>query len=58
MASMTSADIVRERVERKLAAGEVNLATEAGRERAQTLIDEVLADYRAELLSSSADLGL
>jgi pilus assembly protein CpaF len=55
VASLTSADIVRERVERKLAADEVNLATEDGRERAQTLIDEVLADYRAELLSTSTE---
>jgi pilus assembly protein CpaF len=52
VASLTSTDTVRERVERRLAAEEVNLASEPGRERAQTLIDEVLADYRAELLSS------
>ena len=54
MASLTAADSVRERVERRLAAEEVNLASEPGRERAQALIDEVLADYRAELLSTSA----
>ena len=53
MASLTTADTVRERVERQLAAEEVNLATEPGRERAQALIDEVLADYRAELLSGT-----
>ena len=55
MASLTATDTVRERVERRLAAEEVNLATETGRERAQALIDEVLADYRAELLSSSSE---
>jgi len=54
VASLTAADSVRERVERRLAAEEVNLASEPGRERAQALIDEVLADYRAELLSTSA----
>jgi len=53
VASLTTADTVRERVERQLAAEEVNLATEPGRERAQALIDEVLADYRAELLSGT-----
>jgi pilus assembly protein CpaF len=51
---MTSADIVRERVERKVAAEEINLASESGRERAQALIVEVLDDYRAELLSSGS----
>jgi pilus assembly protein CpaF len=55
---MTSAEIVRERVERRLAADEVNLADEAGRERAQELIDEVLADYRAEVLSGSAPVAM
>ena len=54
MASLTTADTVRERVERRLAGEEVNLASEPGRERAQGLIEEVLADYRAELLSSQA----
>jgi pilus assembly protein CpaF len=54
VASITSADIVRERVERRLATDEINLADEAGRERAQALIDEVLAGYRAEVLSGSA----
>ena len=54
MASLTATDSVRERVERRLAVEEVNLASEPGRERAQALVDEVLADYRAELLSTSA----
>jgi len=55
---MTSADIVRERVLRRLATDEINLADEAGRERAQALIDEVLASYRAEVLSGSASVEM
>jgi pilus assembly protein CpaF len=58
VASMTSTDIVRERVERRLAADEINLANEPGRERAQALIDEVIADYRAEVLSGSAPAAM
>jgi pilus assembly protein CpaF len=58
VASMTSTDIVRERVERRLAADAINLADDAGRERAQALIDEVLADYRAEVLSGSAPAAM
>jgi pilus assembly protein CpaF len=54
VASLTSTDIVRERVERRLAIEEINLASESGRDRAQALIDEVLADYRAEVLSGTA----
>lgn len=56
--AMTSAEIVRERVERRLAADQINLADEDGRERAEALIEEVLAGYRAEVLSGSAPAPL
>jgi pilus assembly protein CpaF len=42
---------VRVRVERALAAEEVNLASEQGRARAQTLIEEVLRAYEADALN-------
>ena len=46
-------ELVRVRVERALAADEVNLASEQGRARAQTLIEEVLRSYEADALSCS-----
>jgi pilus assembly protein CpaF len=42
---------VRVRIERALAAEEVNLASEQGRARAQTLIEEVLRAYEADALN-------
>jgi len=44
-------ELVRLRVERALAAEEINLASEQGRERAQTLIEEVLRSYEADALN-------
>ncbi len=41
-------ELVRVRVERALATEEVNLASEQGRARAQTLIEEVLRSYEAD----------
>jgi pilus assembly protein CpaF len=44
-------ELVRVRVERALAAEEINLASEQGRARAQTLIEEVLRAYEADALN-------
>jgi pilus assembly protein CpaF len=44
-------ELVRLRVERTLAAEEVNLANHAGRERTEQVIDDVLATYTAESLN-------
>jgi pilus assembly protein CpaF len=44
-------ELVRVRVERALAAEEVNLASEQGRARAQALIEEVLRSYEADALN-------
>ena len=44
-------ELVRVRVERALAAEEVNLASEQGRQRAQTLIEEVMRGYEADALN-------
>ena len=44
-------ELVRVRVERALATEEVNLASEQGRARAQTLIEEVLRSYEADALN-------
>ena len=44
-------ELVRLRVERALAAEEINLASEQGRARAQTLIEEVLRSYEADALN-------
>jgi pilus assembly protein CpaF len=44
-------ELVRVRVERALATDEVNLASEQGRARAQTLIEEVLRAYEADALN-------
>jgi len=44
-------ELVRVRIERALAAEEVNLASEQGRARAQTLIEEVLRSYEADALN-------
>ena len=53
MASVVSdpSELVRARVEHALAAEQVNLASEGGRERAQTLIEEVLRAYEADALN-------
>ena len=47
-------ELVRARVEHALAAEQVNLASEGGRERAQTLIEEVLRAYEADALNGQA----
>jgi pilus assembly protein CpaF len=47
-------DLVRTRVERTLAAEEVNLASHAGRERTEQVIDDVLSTYTAEALNGQA----
>ena len=53
MAELTlePAETVRLRLERALAAEEVNLASEAGRGRTEELIEETLRSYEAEALS-------
>lgn len=47
-------ELVRARVEHALAAEQINLASEGGRERAQTLIEEVLRAYEADALNGQA----
>ena len=47
-------ELVRARVEHALAAEQVNLASEPGRERAQNLIEEVLRAYEADALNGQA----
>src|SRR5260221_621823 len=56
MAELTHdpAEVVRLRVERALAAEEVNLASESGRERAVDLITEILNGYDADALNGQA----
>jgi hypothetical protein len=55
MAEMTDPrELVRLRVERVLAAEDVNLSSRAGRERTEQVIDEVLATYTAEALNGQA----
>ena len=53
MAELTlePAETVRARLERALAAEEVNLASAAGRGRTEELIEETLRSYEAEALS-------
>jgi pilus assembly protein CpaF len=46
--------VVRLRVERALAAEEVNLASHTGRERTEQVIDDVLATYTAESLNGQS----
>lgn len=46
-------ETVRLRVEHALAAGQVNLASTEGRQRAETLIDEAVSAYQAELLAGA-----
>jgi len=52
--TMDPAETVRVRVERALAAEEVNLASEAGRGRTEEVIEETLRTYEAEALSGQA----
>jgi pilus assembly protein CpaF len=52
--TLEPAETVRLRLERALAAEEVNLASEAGRARTEQLIDETLRSYEAEALSGQA----
>jgi pilus assembly protein CpaF len=56
VAELTSdpVEIVRVRVERALAAEEVNLASERGRSRSIELIDEVMRSYDADALNGQA----
>ena len=56
MAELTldPAETVRVRLERALAAEEVNLASEPGRARTEQLIEETLRSYEAETLSGQA----
>jgi pilus assembly protein CpaF len=50
----SAAEAVRLRVERALTADEVNLASEAGRERTSQIIDQELAGYQAQALNGQA----
>jgi pilus assembly protein CpaF len=52
--TLDPAETVRVRLERALAAEEVNLASEAGRARTEQLIEETLRSYEAEALSGEA----
>jgi pilus assembly protein CpaF len=52
--TLDPAETVRVRLERALAAEEVNLASEAGRARSEQLIEETLRSYEAEALSGQA----
>src|SRR6266513_471826 len=52
--TLEPAETVRVRVERALAAEEVNLASEAGRGRTEEVIEETLRTYEAEALSGQA----
>jgi pilus assembly protein CpaF len=52
--TLEPAETVRLRLERALAAEEVNLASEAGRARTEQLIDETLRSYEAEALSGQS----
>jgi pilus assembly protein CpaF len=52
--TLDPAETVRVRLERALAAEEVNLASEAGRARTEQLIEETLRSYEAEALSGQA----
>jgi pilus assembly protein CpaF len=52
--TLEPAETVRSRLERALAAEEVNLASEAGRARTEQLIEETLRTYEAEALSGQA----
>ena len=54
MAHLDAAEAVRQRVERALAAEDVNLASEPGRERTLQVIDDVLRSYDAEALNGQA----
>jgi pilus assembly protein CpaF len=58
VAELTSqpAEIVRARVERALASEEVNLASEAGRTRAEQLTEETLRSYEAEAMNGQAPM--
>jgi pilus assembly protein CpaF len=58
VAELTSqpAEIVRARVERALASEEVNLASEAGRTRAEELTEETLRSYEAEAMNGQAPM--
>jgi hypothetical protein len=47
-------EAIRLRLEHALAAEEVNLASEDGRARTETLIEETLRSYEAEALSGQA----
>lgn len=49
-------EVIRIRVERALAAEEINLASEPGRIRARELIDETIRGYEAEALNGQAEI--
>jgi pilus assembly protein CpaF len=55
VAELTPAELIRARVERALAADQVNLASNAGREQAESLIEEALRAYQAEALAGDGD---
>jgi len=57
VAALSAAELVRHRVEHALAAGEVDLTTPAGRERAEQLIDDTLRALKAELISGDHTPG-
>lgn len=57
MAELSPAELVRARIERALTAGQVNLASAAGREQAEALIEETLRAYQAEALAGDGDVS-
>jgi pilus assembly protein CpaF len=55
VAELSPADLVRGRVERALAAAQVNLASADGRDQAEDVIEETLRAYQAEALAGDGD---
>jgi pilus assembly protein CpaF len=55
VAELSPAELVRGRVERALTVAQVNLASSAGREQAEALIEETLRTYQAEALAGDGD---
>ena len=57
MAAVTAADTIRQRVERTLVAESVDLTSERGRARAESLIEDTLRHVKADQLAGDNDPG-
>jgi pilus assembly protein CpaF len=55
VAELSPGEVIRARVERALTACEANLASAAGREQAEALIEEAIRSYQAEALAGDGD---